>query len=118
MRASKMNVGAGRAVAERCTIEIAELILGLKRRNVEATAARGEIPGAAKLGHLWTFNVGQLRRYVTERQQCTGKHRQDAFGVGAPFGVASMSTATKSDDRYTQATRRLRHSAVKQRKSA
>jgi hypothetical protein len=106
------------SLPERCTIKTAELILGLKRRNIQAMAARGEIPGAAKLGHLWTFNVAQLRRYVTERQQCTGKRRQDAFGVAIPFGVASISTGGKSGDRYRQATRRLRHSDERQRKSA
>ena len=51
-------------LAERCTIETAELILGLKRRNIQARAARGEIPGAGKIGHLWTFDVAMLRRYV------------------------------------------------------
>ncbi len=105
-------------LAERCTIETAELILGLKRRNIEAKAARGEFPGAAKFGHLWTFNVAQLRRYVTERQQCSEKRQRDAFGVAIPFGVASISTATRSGDRYRQATRKLRHSAERQRKSA
>ena len=34
------------SLPERCTIETAELILGLKRRNIQAMAARGEIPGA------------------------------------------------------------------------
>ena len=108
------------SLAERCTIETAELILGLKRRNIQAMAARGEIPGAAKLGHLWTFNVAQLRRYVTERQrQCSnGKRQRDAFGVVVPFGVASISTAARSEDRFKQATRKLRHSAEGQRKSA
>jgi hypothetical protein len=103
---------------ERCTIETAELILGLKRRNIQAKAARGEIPGAAKLGHLWTFDIALLRRYVRERQQCTGKHRQDAFGVATLFRVAGISTAARSGDRYRQATRKLRHSGEKQRKSA
>ena len=98
-------------VPERCTIETAELILGLKRRNIQARAARGEIPGAFKIGHLWTFDVALLRRYVRERQlQCNGKRRQDAFGVAIPFGVASISTVAKSDDRYRRATQRLRQS--------
>jgi hypothetical protein len=105
-------------LAERCTIEMAELILGLKRRNIQAKAARGEIPGAGKDGHLWTFDIAQLRRHVREIQQCSGKRRPDAFGVAIPFGVASISTVAKSDGRYRRATQRLRQSADRQRKSA
>jgi hypothetical protein len=50
------------SLPQRCTIEKAELILDLKRRNIQAMAARGEIPGAAKLGHLWSVNVAQPQR--------------------------------------------------------
>jgi hypothetical protein len=106
------------SVPERCTIEKAELILGLKRRNIQAMAARGVIPGAAKFCHLWTFDIAQLRRYIRERQQkCNGKRQQDVFGVATSFGVASISTGARSGDRFRQATRKLRLSGGRQRKS-
>ena len=45
-------------------------ILGIrKKRTVEAMAARGEIPSAAKIGRRWTFNLSALRTFVTERTQ-------------------------------------------------
>jgi hypothetical protein len=111
------------ADAERVGIDKAMSILGLKRRNIQAKAARGEIPGAVKIGHLWTFNLAKLREYVKQEEERqwrqSGRRRQaDAFGVVIPFGVASISTVARSGDRYRQATRKLRHSDEKQRKSA
>ena len=105
--------------AERCTIETAELILGIKRRNIQARAARGEIPGAGKIGHLWTFDVALLRRYVRERQQqCNGKLRQDATGAVISFGAALSSRAENAAGLYKQATQRLRQSGAQQAKNA
>jgi hypothetical protein len=40
---------------ERGGVNDAVSILGLKRRTVESMAARGELPGAAKLANRWTF---------------------------------------------------------------
>ena len=33
---------------------------GLTARGVQAMAARGEIPGAAKIGRVWTFDAAIL----------------------------------------------------------
>ncbi len=51
---------------ERGEIYDAIAILGLKKRTVEALAARGELPGAAKLANRWTFDLGMLRAYVRD----------------------------------------------------
>ncbi len=106
--------------AERCTIEKAELILGLKRRNIQAKAARGAIPGAIKLGNLWTFDVAELGNYLKRQgeQQCAARLRQDASGVIKPFGAAFTSPAGNLDGRYKQVIQKLRHGGVGQHKSA
>lgn len=107
------------SAAERCTIEQAELILGLKRRNIQAMAARGQIPGAIKLGNLWTFGIAELRKYLTREsgRQCVAKPRPDAFGVAKPFGAAFTSTVRNPGDRYKQVIQKLRHSGARQHNS-
>lgn len=35
--------------------------IGLSPRGVQAMAARGEIPGAAKIGRVWTFDADSGR---------------------------------------------------------
>jgi hypothetical protein len=53
---------------ERGTIKDAMAISGLARRNIEAKAAAGKIPGAAKLfgGREWTFDLALLRALVDD----------------------------------------------------
>jgi hypothetical protein len=95
---------------ERCGVEQAAAILGLSKRKVQDMAARGELPGAAKIG-VWTFDVERLRRYVQlkERQAWqSGKRHPDAIGAAMPSGGAPRSMAEKSDGRFTRVTRRLR----------
>src|SRR3954451_8890051 len=54
---------------ERVCIGIASAILGRGSRSVLDLAARGELPGAAKIGGRWTFDLAKLRAYVREREQ-------------------------------------------------
>lgn len=53
---------------ERVQTPAAAAIIGLKVRQIQSLAARGEIPGAAKLGSLWTFDLAKLRRWITSRE--------------------------------------------------
>jgi integrase/recombinase XerD len=58
-------------------------------------AARDEIPGAAKFGSIWTFDLTKLRRYVTEREEQewprnVQKRRQAATGARILFGAAVL----------------------------
>src|ERR1700683_4960595 len=99
--------GARGSLPERCTIEAAELILGLKRRNVQAMSARGEIPGAAKFGSIWTCDIAMLRRYVTEQEERgwprnVQRRRRDATGARVPSGAALGKTAATSDGHLKQ----------------
>jgi hypothetical protein len=43
-------------------------MLGLTVRGVQAMAAQGRLPGAAKIGSLWTFDPGKLRRFVAAKE--------------------------------------------------
>src|SRR5262245_6548951 len=97
--------------AERCGVEHAAAILGLSKRKAQDMAARAEIPGVAKMGRVWTFDIEKLRRHVRlkERQAWqNGKHRPDATGEAMPFGAGPRSMAEKSDGRFTRVTQRLR----------
>lgn len=46
-------------------IEVSD-ILGVELRTVQAMAARGELPGAAKVGKLWTFDEKALVAFLPE----------------------------------------------------
>src|SRR4051812_7579263 len=83
--------------AQRGTIEQAMDILGLPVRTVQDMAARGELPGAAKFGRRWTFDLHRLQRHVRDKERQTwrnAKLRPDATGAAVPSGAALRSTAT------------------------
>ena len=53
---------------ERIQSPEAAAITGLSLWNIQSMAIRGEIPGAAKLGNRWTFDIGKLRRWITHKE--------------------------------------------------
>jgi hypothetical protein len=56
---------------ERIKTAEAALILGLSVRTVQAMAARGELPGAARIDHQWTFNEAKIREFIADRERET-----------------------------------------------
>lgn len=54
---------------ERIRANQAAAILGMNKRTSQAMALRGELPGAAKIGGLWTFDEATLRSFIEERVQ-------------------------------------------------
>ena len=101
---------------ERVSMEKAAAILGSPVRTVQDLAARGEIPGAAKIGGRWTFDIEKLRRLVRQRERETwqsGRRRPDATGAAVPSGRELRFAGAKSDGRFTQVTRRLRGRSIK-----
>ncbi len=103
---------------ERGDIYDAMAILGLKKRTIEALAARVELPGAAKLANRWTFDLEMLRAYVRDevKRQCAEnirRHRPAAFGAAIPSTVELGSRAGSSHGRFTQITRGLRQSGAR-----
>jgi excisionase family DNA binding protein len=96
---------------ERGTIEEAVEILGLPMRTVQAMAARGGLPGAAKIGRRWTFGLAALRQFVKEkeRQACLRgeRPRVAVTGVKTSSGAGRWSTGDESRSRSTQILRRM-----------
>ncbi len=41
---------------------------GLSLRTVQSLAAQGKIPGAAKLGGRWTFDLVKLRKWIADEE--------------------------------------------------
>lgn len=98
---------------ERGNIKDAAAIYGLPLRTVQSMAKNGEIPGAAKFGRRWTFDLGKVRRHVRLKEQETWRNanqrpHRDAIGGAIPCGAGLRSMAATSDGRFTQVTRRLR----------
>lgn len=54
---------------ERIRINEAVMKTGLAKRTIQKMAQRGEIPGAAKLGSVWTFNRIKLARWITQQER-------------------------------------------------
>lgn len=44
-------------------------ITGLSLRQVQAMAAAGLLPSAAKLGSVWTFDERRIRAWLVERER-------------------------------------------------
>jgi hypothetical protein len=74
---------------ERGNIDDAVAILGLSRRFVQERAASGLLPGAAKFGRRWTFDLGKLREHVKEREAETCERAKSLKRHVAASGVAT-----------------------------
>jgi hypothetical protein len=107
--------------AERVTLGQAAAILGLKHRKLQGMAQRGEIPGAAKIGRQWTFDLARLRRFVTQQENVT-KCRGNERPRPEPTGAAKSSLAVLkfaggfSDGRLAQMIRQSQKRVAKQGK--
>ena len=44
-------------------------MLGVSQRSVQGLALRGELPGAARIGGIWTFDANKLTAFVTQRER-------------------------------------------------
>lgn len=99
------------AVSERVRADRAACILGVERRTVQSLAQRGQLPGAAKVGRIWTFNELALRNWLAGKAaECENKNvrQSGATGVVTRSGVGSSSTATSIEKAYEQALSNLR----------
>jgi len=99
---------------ERAPIQAACAILGKQDRTVRALASSGQLPGAAKIGGAWTFNLVKLRAYVDfkEREACQNARPQRAVsGAVKRSGGAFKPAAVTSSGHYAQTIQRLRQAA-------
>jgi hypothetical protein len=102
---------------QRGTVQDAVSILGKEARTVRAMAGRGEIPGAAKIGGTWTFNLDRLRDYVTskEREIWQSARPQRAVSGATTSSMVGYKPAAKiSNGHYEQTIQQLRKLAARQ----
>ncbi|MCC0807552.1 helix-turn-helix domain-containing protein [Methylobacterium sp. W2] len=84
-------------IPERVGLVRAAAILGVSPRTVQRLAQDRQLPTAAKVGRLWTFNEQALRTWLVEQEskepcpRIERKPRRAATGEGARSGRASWS---------------------------
>src|SRR5947209_6027680 len=90
--------------AERVKMAAAVVITGEDVRTLQALAAAGRIPGAAKLSRNWSFDEAKLRAWVRgkerERWQNDQGSRGTATGAGRSYGVEPKSPAKSTGGAY------------------
>lgn len=103
------SAGAARP-PERIRAHHAATILGVELRTVQALAARGELPGAAKIGGLWTFDESALRLWIREKSVCPKDPQRQSthIGVETRSGRDLPLQVAKSVKACEQALQRLR----------
>jgi hypothetical protein len=69
-------------------------------------AQRGQLPGAAKIGKVWTFDPAKLRRFIEEKEaEC----QKRAFPIRRAQGSsARMPTTLQIEKAYERAMAELR----------
>jgi hypothetical protein len=88
-------------MTERIRVSKASGILGVSVRALQDMAARGEVPSAAKIGRVWTFNEAALRRFVRQKEG-EASCRKTFTAVAGSGGRESKSADTKYERAYTQ----------------
>jgi excisionase family DNA binding protein len=102
--------------SERIFIEDVAKILGIPARSVQAMAAAGKIPSAAKLGRRWTFNERAVRTFLRDEEiRCQNeKHRAVHIGAMASCGAAFARQASQpSSDPLIQTIQKLRRDVLR-----
>src|SRR5580698_3051210 len=75
----------------------------LSLRHIQSLAASGKIPGAAKLGGVWTFDPVQVRAWIRSQEQaCQRNSRPTAIRGTALFGDVSKLPDENIEARYEQ----------------
>jgi hypothetical protein len=72
-------------------------------------AIKGQIPGAAKLGHDWTFDVAKLRQWIADKEAANMRDAQWArtSTQWTPTSSRKLWPPRGSDLAYEQAMQRL-----------
>ena len=109
---------------KRCKIAGAVSRLAEAERTIRDMAARGEIPGAAKIRGVWSFDIALLDAFVAEKERQAWQNATTVRPLRAASGAMGRSTgayrpaAKTSSGHYGQTIQRLRHSAGKPSEAA
>lgn len=89
----------------------------LSVRKIQQMAAVGEIPSAARLGHIWTFDPDAIRAWIVKQREKACPRPQNspttATAAATRFGVVSRSPDVSIDLAYEQLIRGKRKIASK-----
>ena len=103
----------------RCKMDGAVARLAEAPRTIRDMAARGEIPGAAKIRGAWSFDIALLDAFVAEKERQAWQNATAARPLPAVSGAMGRSMAgyrpgaQTSNGHYAQTIQRLRQIAVK-----
>jgi hypothetical protein len=73
---------------------------GKGKRALQDMAKRGQVPGAAKIGGEWTFDVVEFRRWIAEQVEASCRIMPISTRSGARGTSARRSMASASDEAY------------------
>lgn len=82
----------------------------LSVRAVQAMAAKGKIPGAAKLGRIWTFDPKAVDDWIIAAQREDERCRKTSTSADARGGYERLLEVESYADLYRQATKPRRES--------
>lgn len=78
--------------------------LCVRPRTVQDMAARGQIPGAARIGKLWTFDPIKLERFITAKEgECQQNENRISTSAKVFGGSERLSTAGNTERAFTRA---------------
>jgi hypothetical protein len=109
---SDRSAGAGRrrmTAPARIQSAAAARILGVSQRSVQGLALRGKLPGAARIGSVWTFDADKLAAFVTQRER--DAERQVVSGRPPPAARLPTRAQTNVDYERLMAGRYSRSAA-------
>lgn len=93
----------------------AALILGKTPRAIVQMAHR--LPGAAKIGRNWTFDIKKIREFVRvkeiEKCQADAGLLPDVIGKAKSYGAARWLRPTATAGRFTQTIQKLREKGAR-----
>src|ERR1700722_17693462 len=73
-------------------------ITSLSMRQIQSMAASGKIPGAAKLGGVWTFDPSQISAWVRKAENEACRRPATTYTSAATYGGAVSSLPATSID--------------------
>jgi len=95
------------ALSPRIQSAAAARILGVSQRSVQGLALRGELPGAARIGGVWTFDADRLANFVKQREL----DAERPVVSGMPPSPARLPTRARTSAAYDRlmASRHVAH---------
>jgi Helix-turn-helix domain len=91
------------SLTPRLTVSELAAILRLTRRGVQSAAAAGRLPGAARIGKLWTFDQAKIERFIAERERAVVDANAAYARTRRPDGCEPPLSAMKAEKAYQRA---------------